>query len=448
MAGTFSAGGLISGMDWNSIIDNLVELQKRPIATLQSRQAAVQSQVSSLANLTSRMSSLRDAANNLGKTGIAALAATATPSGVGVALDDGAVAGRYGVRVERLASPAKARSEGFAPDETVRGGTLALTVMGQSYEVTVSDGASLESVAWSLNHSGAPVNAVVLDDGTHRYLSLTPIDTGYPVGETPAEALSVVETSTGATGRALGISVFQEATNAVVHVDGLRFERSSNEVSGAIPGVTLSLKATGSGPEELVIAHDLEATTSKLRSFVDAYNAVIAFVQAQLAVTEYSNREGTLAGDSAVRTLQASLQQLVTSVVQEDGSVRTLADLGVKTERNGSLSLDTAVLGQAIARDPRAVDELFTTAEVGIAARMDELVDRHIDTGGILASRKQSLQGRVSDLDDQIATMEARIEKYRERLLQQFTAMENVVSGLKSMGNYLDALSKQGSKDD
>jgi flagellar hook-associated protein 2 len=377
-----------------------------------------------------------------------ALAATGTPSGVGVSPGDGAVAGRYGVRVERLASPAKARSEGLAPDETVRGGTLALTVMGQSYEVTVSDGASLESVAWALNHSGAPVNAAVLDDGTHRYLSLTPTDTGYPVGGTPADALTVVETSTGTTGRALKVSVFQEATNAVVHVDGLRFERSSNEVSGAIPGVTLSLQATGSVAEDLVIAHDLPATTAKLKTFVDAYNSVIAFVQAQLAVTEASDREGTLAGDSAVRTLQASLQQLITSAVREDGSVRTLADLGVKTERNGSLSLDPAVLGKALVRDPRALDELFTTAEAGIAARMDELVDRYIDTGGILASRKQSLQGRISDLDDEIGTMETRIETYRERLLQQFTAMENVVAGLRSMGNYLDALSKRGSSDD
>lgn len=445
MAATFSAGGLVSGMDWNSIIDNLVELQQRPVTLLKQRQSAVNSQVSALGTLTSRLTSLRDAATDLGKTGVVALAATATPSSLGVTVGNDAVAGRYGVRVEALASPAKARSAAFAAGETVTGGTLGLTVMGKAYAVTVNDGASLETVAFDVNHSGAPVTAVVLDDGARRYLSITPTDSGFPVGGAPEDALSIVETSTGTKGKPLGVGVLQTAKNAVVHVDGLRFERQSNEVTGAIPGATLSLKATTATAEDLVIAQDAAGTTERLQTFVDAYNAAIGFVQEQLAVDESSDRAYSLAGDSAVRSLQASLQRVISSMVSSTGAVRSLADVGLKTERNGSLSLDKVTLGKAIASDPRAVDELFTTAETGIAALVDDLVDRQVDADGVLSERKKSLDGRIEAMDDELIVLQDRIESYRARLLQQFTAMENVVSGLKSVGSYLTALSKQSS---
>ncbi len=448
MAGTYSAGGIVSGMDWNSIIDNLVELQKSPLATLQSRQAAVKSQISSLGTLTSRLSAFRSAATALGETGPLVLGATSTPSSVGITLDDTVAAGRYGVRVESLAIPAKVRSTGFAAGETVTGGTLSLTVMGQTYEVTVGDGASLDSVAWSLNHSGAPISAVVLDDGTHRYLSVTPTETGYPPGGAPEDALSLVHTTTGTAGKPLDLATIQAAENGVVYVDGLRFERQSNEVSGAIPGVVLSLKERSSVPQDLVIARDLEATTARVKTFVDAYNSVIGFVQAQLAVTEASDRSVTLAGDSAVRSLQSSLQRLVSSVVSAEGTIRSLADLGVKTERNGSLTLDSTALGKAIAKDARGVSALFTEAETGIAALADDLVGRFIDSDGILTDRTKSLERRVSEMDDEALKLQDRIDKYREQLLQQFNAMETVVSGLKSMGNYLTALSKQSSGDE
>jgi flagellar hook-associated protein 2 len=446
MAATFSAGGLISGMDWNSIIDKLVDLQQQPVTLLQSKQSAVKSQVSALGTLSSKLSSLRDATAELGDQGVMARSAATTPSTVGVTLGSDAVAGNYGIRVEALAAPAKSRSAGFAAGETVTGGKLTLTVMNEPYEVNVSDGASLESVAWSINHSGAPVSAVVLDDGTSRFLSITPTQTGFPVGGAPEDALSVVETSTGSKGKPLGITVLQEAANAVVHVDGIRFERQTNQVTGAIPGTTLSLKATSSTAQDLVIANDVDATAAKLQTFVDAYNSVIGFVQKQLAVDETSDRSSTLAGNSAVRNLQASLQQVISSMVGTDGNVRSLADLGLKTARDGSLSLDTAVLAKAIAADPRAVDEVFSTADTGVAALVEDLVDRHVDSDGILALTQKSLGERISDMDDEVAKMEDRIESYRTRLLQQFTAMENVVSGLKSVGSYLTALSQQASK--
>jgi flagellar hook-associated protein 2 len=256
----------------------------------------------------------------------------------------------------------------------------------------------------------------------------------------------VVETTTGSQGKPLGITVLQEAANAVLGVDGIRFERQTNQVTGAIPGTTLSLESTSSTAQDLVIANDVDATAAKLQTFVDAYNSVIGFVQKQLAVDETSDRSSTLAGNSAVRNLQASLQQVISSMVGTDGNVRSLADLGLKTARDGSLSLDTAVLAKAIAADPRAVDEVFSTADTGVAALVEDLVDRHVDSDGILALTQKSLGERISDMDDEVAKMEDRIESYRTRLLQQFTAMENVVSGLKSVGSYLTALSQQASK--
>ena len=447
-APTFSAGGLSSGMDWNGIIDSLVSLERRPITLLQQRQSAVKSQLSALGVLASRLSALETAVEGLGKSGALALKVASAPASVAAVAGTRAVAGRYEVRVESLASGAKSRSAGFAAGETVRGGTLGLTVMGKPYTVAIADGASLDEVAYALDHAGAPITATVLDDGTTRYLSVTPLEAGYPVGGAPTDALSIVETSTGIRGQPLGLSLFRTAANAVVHVDGLRFERSSNEVAGAVPGTTLSLKATSTAAEDLVVAHDLDATAARLQAFVDAYNGAIGFVQQQLNVTEASDRASTLAGDAAVRGLQAALQRTVSAATGPGADVRSLADVGVKSERNGSLSLDRETLAAAIARDPVAVDELFTAKETGLAALVSDLVDRQTDSvDGILSGRQKSLDGQLDRMADDALRLEARLDAYRSRLIQQFTAMENVVGGLRSIGNYLTQVSNQGTGD-
>jgi flagellar hook-associated protein 2 len=438
MAANFQAGGLASGLDTNTIIDKLVQLRSQPITLLRKRQGAAKTQISLLGDLASKLEALRSAAKALGDGGVLGAKATSTNTAFTATPGTNAVGGSFRIQVQTLAQAAKARSAAFAAGEVVRGGTLALTVQGAAYSVNLGDGATLEDVAAAIRLSGAPLSAVVLDNGTSRYLSITNRDTGHPLSGTPSDALAIVETSTGTAGRPLGAAVFQAAQNATVTVDGLTFTRTGNVVEGAVPGTSLTLKAQGGAAEDLTQVYDPDATKAKLQTFVDAYNAVIGIVQKQLAPTPDVDRESTLSGEASLRSLQARLQRVGAAAVSTLASVRTLSDLGVKSKRDGSLEIDAAALTAAIGRDPAAVNAVFATATEGVAAQVGALVDAYTRAGdGILVSRKASLDRSVRAMDGRASDLQARLDRYRESLVAQFTAMETTISSLKSSGNYL-----------
>jgi flagellar hook-associated protein 2 len=441
MASTFSAGGLASGLDTNTIIDKFVALRRVPLTQLERLQAGVQTQITTLADITSSIAALDTATRALSTGGVLGSKTVSRNTSFTAVPGTSAVSGDYSVQVLTLAQSAKARSQAFASGDLVQGGTLALTVQGQAFEVAVVDGSTLEDTAAAIRASGAPVSAVVLDDGTNRYLSITSTKAGYPLTGAPSDALSIVETSTGALGKPLGATVFQTAQNATLTVDGLLFTRQTNEVTGAVPGTTLSLTSQGGAAESLTLGYDSAATSAKLKTFVDAYNAVMSKVQRQLAVTPTTDRSATLAGDMSVRTLQSQLQALVSTTVSGLGTVRTLADMGVKSNRDGSLQLDDAVLTAAIGRDPAAVNAMFSTATTGIGALTSTLTDtftRPVD--GILTARSSSLADRSKSMDAQAIRLQERLDAYRELLVAQFTAMETLVSNLKNSGSFLDSI--------
>ena len=355
----FTASGLASGMDTSSIINQLVQLESQPITDLQTTQSNIKTQVSALGAISSALSALDSAAQDLGTNGAFASSAVSANASFTATPGSGATPGSYSVEVDSLASAAKWRSSGFGANATVAGGTLQLTVQGVTYDpITIQDGASLGDVADAIRQTGAPVSAMVVNDGTNSYLTLTDRDTGYPIGGQPSDALSLSFTADpAATGQDPGFAQLQPpASNARFQVDGLTFTRTSNTVSDALPGVTLTLKSATKVPEDLELAADTNGTQARLQTFVSAYNSVMQLLQANLSPAKDTNRAVTLTGDSNVRALEASLQSFLSSEVPGLGGVRTLADIGIKTGQDGMLSIDTTTLSNALSADPNAHD--------------------------------------------------------------------------------------------
>jgi flagellar hook-associated protein 2 len=436
---SFNAGGLASGLDSNSIIDSLVTIQSAPLTLLRGKQNGIRTQVTLLGGLASKLSSLKTAATVLGSAGVLGVTAANNPMGATATPGPTSRAGRYAITVDALANSARARSQafdsGFAP---VTGGTLTVGYDGQSFDVAIADGATLNDVATSINAQAPNVSAVVLFDGTKSYLSLTRLDTGFDSATGAASALTLSETSTGSLGQPLSAAITQTATNAKVTVDGLAFTRRNNTFDDVVPGTMLSLSGLTTAPSDLVLTHNATTTQSNLQAFVDAYNAVNTVVQGQLAVNDTSNRANSLAGDGIVRAVQSALRSMVNTPVTGLTNVRALADLGLKTARDGSLSIDTATLTAAIGRDPQAINQLFSQATTGLSKVISNAVDGFIDsTNGVLTTRTDSLNKAVTRLDDDQARLQARLDVYRAKLVAQYTAMENVVSSYKSIGALL-----------
>lgn len=439
MDSNFRAGGLASGLDTNSIVDSLVQLESRGLQQLRARQGGIKTQISALGDISSRLSSLAEAARLLGQDGVLGMKVQSSHSGFGATASSQAIGGRYSVQVEQIAQAARARSQAFASGASpVAGGTLHLDVQGERFDIEIGDGSALSDVAFAINRSGAPVSATVLNDGTNTWLSLSARETGHPIGSDPSQALVLSQTVTGSAGPGLSMTVVAQARNARVHVDGLTFERRSNTVADAVPGVTLTLTAPQVTASDLVVDSDTASTTANLKKFVDAYNDLLGRMNRQLQINETTNRATTLAGDRSVQSLQQRLQAVIGSEVPGLTSVRTLADLGVKTNRDGTLSINDTTLARAISRDPSAVNAMFQQAQGGLASSLQSLTRDYTDSAeGVFTARRKGLDQTVRRMDGDIEKLEFRLDKFRKNLIAQFAAMEKVVSGIKSIGNYL-----------
>lgn len=163
---------------------------------------------------------------------------------------------------------------------------------------------------------------------------------------------------TTVTGRETQISLGQDAQLAV---DGVYLERSTNSVSDAIQGLTVELHGASAGQVVTVsVGKDIDAFVDEIKGFIDAYNASAEFVSEQLKRDEDGNG-GPLAGDTTLRTMGNQMRRAMQSILPPGiaGNLGRLGDVGIEIQQDGSFSIDTAKLKEALETDTGAVERLF-----------------------------------------------------------------------------------------
>lgn len=238
-------------------------------------------------------------------------------------------------------------------------GAGALTINGVAinYDPAVD---SLSTILNRINSSNAGVTASY--DATSDRVVLTAKTTG---------SLSITISDTGNLTAALGLDPNQQqlGQNAVYSLDGgATWQYStSNTISDAIPGVTLTLTRTTSSPYSFTVEPDADAAVSAVKRFVEQFNSVLSFIAEKTAYDASTKTAGTLLGDSAVRAVESTLRRLVTSpAIGVSGRYRTLTDVGISfgavgsaVGSTGQLQLDENKLRAALQENPDAVFELF-----------------------------------------------------------------------------------------
>ena len=439
-APAFTVGGLASGLDTNSIVDKLVAIESLPITQNQAQQSALTVQISAIGDLASKIKALSTAAGNLSTNGVTGYNIASTPGGVTATLGTGVSAGTYSVAVTSVATAAKARSTGFtSSSNTVAGGSIGLTVQGTAYSIPITANSDLGSVVQQINQSGAPVRAAVISDGSKFYVSLINRQTGKPVGSGDTGGLTIDSDTSG-----LGLGVTQNATNAKITVDGdLNVESQSNQITNAIPGVTLTASALQTTPADLVINQDSGKTTANLQSFVDSFNAIVGALNQSLRPDPASPpAAGSTLDTSTAIGLQQQLNGLLSAQASSGGGYHTLADIGVKLQNDGTLTLDSTTLNKALTNDPTAVDSIFSKASTGIAARTSALSTRFTDSlDGTLVTRQTSLTRTIKDLKTSADRLQTYVDAFKANLQKSFTNMESLIANYKTIGSFLTASS-------
>ncbi len=434
MQSAFRFGGLASGLDTNSLIDRLIELEGQPLKVMAAKQARNTVRISSIASLVSKLDALSGTAKSLGTGGVSVISATGTYSDFalsGTATNEG----RYTIRSEVLAQSAKARSGTFAsaivPAAT---GDLQIKIDGVTSTVTGLAGKGLGDVAAAINTQVPSVSASVVSDGTSFYLSLTRKDTGFTIGGVAGTALELVP----AQDAGLSLAITQTAVNAVAWVDGLRIERKGNEIKDVIAGVTISLKAASNVNTEAVFGRNLSATAANLQRFVDGFNDIAEIMKANLRPTPGVTKAAEGIADASLIALQGLLRKFLSTEVNTTGAIRTVTDLGVKLGKDGTVTLDQAVLDSALVKDPTAVNSVFAKVTTGMGAAIATMVNGQTNVlTGTLVSRRKSIEAESKRIDVQATSLNATLDRHREQLVKQFTAMERIISNFNNIGTYL-----------
>lgn len=445
--------GIGSGMDIDAMVGALVAAEKAPKeAQLTRLETATTTKISALGTLRTALSSFQTALKDLNdiklfenrsakSSSTDLLTATASKT---------AQSGTYSVKIEQLATGSKTATKALESGFTTgAAGTLTVKVgEGDGIDVAIGADASLEKVRDALNTAlkDSGVSANLLTDPstgkTRLVMSSTETGAGKDVSITASEGLEDLAINTSGEATAETGGVLERAQNAKFSIDGLKLESATNKVEGAIPEVTLNLVAADKEKSITVtVAQDQEGVTANIKKFVDAYNNLIKTTNSLTKVTKVGEDgtplTGGLVGDSSVRSILSGIQNELISAGGSDG-VRLLSDLGITTQKDGTLGIDDKKLKTALENNFDAVGSFFT-GDTGLMSRLNNRVDGFNQTGGILAQRVSGLEATTADIKAQREKLELRIESMTARLYSQFNAMDTMVAQLSNTSSWLES---------
>ena len=439
-----SVGGLATGLDTESIVSQLMAVERKPVTALETRKLKFQALAASFKDLNTRLNTL--------KTRTDALKDPATFFGRSVSSSDetvatatataGTVRGTFTLTMSALAkgSIAAAGVTKASLSDTVANASgnfeFKLGATGSVVSVPVTTATTLDQLVAAINAKNAGVRATTVNVGTTAV---------------PAFKLSITSNSTGAANNivmvtdptTLAVTNTQAGIDAAFTVTGLgAFTRGSNTFSDVLEGVTVTLKKA-SGTTDLSVAYDKTATQGKVQSMLDAYNDIIRTIDAQtnpVTNADGSVQAGAFSGDAVPRVLRTSLASAIRSSV--DGTFDRLADLGITTQKDGTLTLDTAKFQKALEDDPVGVSTLIagTTTQDGIADLLGAKVEAATKAvSGTIATRQDGITSSIRTIQKQIDSALTRLEIKERTMRARFASLEELVGRMQRTGDALTA---------
>ena len=446
-----AAGGSVINV--STLVSELVAATQAPLQQVITNQTtAVTANISAVGTLKSALSTFQStlsavstpsAFNSVTATSADDTLVTANASG-------DAVNGTYAVSVSNLASAQQLLSGAFTGGSSavVGTGSLTLAVGGSSFNLTIGTADdTLSGIANAINSAannpGITATVIQGTDGGHLLLSSSL--TG------AANTLSVTETDGGnglagltyGTGNISHYTQNAAAADANFSVAGVPYTSSSNSVSDAISGVTLNLLGvTGTGADTTVpssvnitVGSDTSTVESNIQSFVTAYNTLQTALASLGSYDSTTNTAGQLLGNPVLTGVQNQIQRALYSQVGAS-NYNTLASIGITTNSDGSLSVDSATLDNALSTNFTAVSQLFSGTN-GVATQLNSQITQALGSSGSIANyattltqQNTALQNQTNQLDTQMAALSA-------SLTQQYASLNTLLSSLQSTSAYL-----------
>ena len=532
MTSTNSVSGLSSGFDWQSMIDQLIEIEKAPVTLVENHKTKYEEQLSAWQSFNSTLLSLKTAAQALSEPeDFNVFASSMTSDNTDVDAEDllavsttsYASVGSYNITINSIATAQKISSSSFSSFSDALGTGYSGDIIINGKTITISETDGLDDIRNRINNANSGVTASIISYSTDdSRLVLTSKSTGL-------EGISLDGSTTDLV-QLLGWKDAEGVVNEIIAgqdasltIDGVGITSKDNIIDDVLSGVTLKLTNDNASTTITVnIERDLSAIEEKIQSFVDAYNAVSSYISEQQTYNkEEETTGGILFGDGTLSSVKSDLSSLLVEPIWGVSSEFSILGMaGINLDDDGQLSIDSDKLNGLLETNFDDIQQLFcangtsdsgsieyiystndtkageyavnitqaateigldvagtingeaatgsgqnltgnkdeaniaglvirytgsTTGAVGnikLTVGVAELFDRALfnitdSYEGYVAFKQDSLSERISDLEDRIDQMNARLDLKKEAMLARFSAMELALSRLQSMSSWL-----------
>lgn len=422
--------------DLQSILTRTQQIAQVPVTALQNDQATLKSEATALASLQSDVGSLTSAISALGSlASTGALTASSSDANVSAAISgSGATAGTYTIgNVTSLASVSTATMTNAVSDATSTAvaptgtNTLYLTAGGSAVPIVLtSQTNNLNGLRDAINGANAGVSASILTTSAGSYLTLT--------ASTAGATTITLNTASDNSGTEL-MSMNNTGSLAEFEVNGKPAISTSNQVTGVIPGVALTLKGTTGTNETatVTVTGNASAAATALQNIATAYNSLASGISTLTAPST-----GVLAGNQVVRSVQNLMRQFAFyQGTDGTGGINTLMDLGVSVDKTGQMSVDTSVLSGMTSGQLTNALNFIGDGTKGISALSTTFSSFGDTTSGLIQQDITQDQASEQTLQDQIDAMNVRIQAAQKTEMAKLEAADALLANLTSQQSIL-----------
>ena len=468
---TISSTGIGSGLDVNSIVSQLVAIEKQPLKMLALKATNVQAQISAFGQVQSQFAALTDVATRISVAAVWAsrTAVSSNTSSATITAAATATATSFSLDVDALAQSQSVSSAALTPGTMPGAGTLTLQLgtwsgggaaftagAAPSVNVMVLATDTTSAIATKINAANTGIVASVFNDGTNERLMLQSKSTGAVSGfrlqsADPALAGLVFDPQLkpGAGMASAGIPV-QYGLDAKARINGMAVTSPTNTLKDNLPGVTLQLvKVTTTAyglpgevkaPVTMSISEDVTPAVKNVSDFVTAYNTLNKSLTDLTKYVASTRTAGLFQGDSSVVGLQNILRNMLGSSSMGASSQR-LSDVGLELQRDGSLTINTAKLSTA-ANNGTTLQQLFTANNSnpltnGFAIKLRDLGRNVAISGGSVYSKAAALQKTLDTNTTAQTKVNDRATLFEARLRKQYSVLDAQMGKLNSLNAYV-----------
>ncbi|WP_024301331.1 flagellar filament capping protein FliD [Pseudogulbenkiania sp. MAI-1] len=427
-------------LDVQGLVSQLMTIERQPLTASQSRLSSYNSQLSDLGNLKSQLSTLQTKARALTTLDFVNIyKSTSSDTTVlsGTAGAD-ASAGVYQINVTKLATSEQKvfdlRDGGSAITDKAAAiaglnGSFSITVGGTTTAIDLgASDVSLDTLRQKINAADIGVNATIVSSQGNYKLVLASEDSGSANAFSFATPIPVLGQS------ATAVSESKTATDAELTINGVAITASSNTITDAISGISLSLSKLGSA--NLTVARDESSIIQKVQDFVDQFNTVKNLTG--------SLRSGSLKGDASLLSIQQRLTSVLTKPVSgydPTTDYAYLSQIGISIQKDGTLKLDQSAFKKAMNDNLDNVSKLFgNTNNDGFGDRFVSQVTDLLGTTGILETRTATVNIKIKDEELNQDRIQERLDNKEASYLRQYSALDAALTEIQRTSSYLQSL--------